>query len=141
MSIEDLPAFNASINAVVSLLLIGGLLTAKAGRLGLHKGIMLGATGLSAIFLTSYVIYHLKHGSTPFTATGWPRYLYFTILITHVLLAAVNLPLIVMTLWAAWKENWARHRKLAKWTWPIWFYVAVTGPLVYLMLNVWFPAA
>lgn len=135
-----LPTLNGSLNACVSALLVCGWILIKRKQAGPHKLCMLTATALSAIFLTSYLIYHFHHKMTAFPGTGWSRPVYYTILITHVILAAVNLPLVVMTLTRALKGDLERHRKLARITMPIWLYVAVTGVIVYLMLYVWFPS-
>ena len=95
---------------------------------------MLGAFGSSVVFLVCYLVYHYQVGSIPFQGQGWIRPVYFTILITHVALAATIVPLALLTLYRAWKEQFERHRRIAKWTWPIWMYVSVTGVIVYLML-------
>jgi len=140
---------NAVINSIVAVLLIGGLVTAKQGRYTAHKYIMLTAIILSAIFLLTYIAHHLFAGSTWYgdtnkdgvvdavekAAAGSMRYIYFVLLGTHILLAGVSLPFILFTAYRALIDENAAHRKLAKITWPMWFYVAVTGPVVYLMIR------
>ncbi|MCZ7647549.1 MAG: DUF420 domain-containing protein [Planctomycetota bacterium] len=139
MDLTVLPTVNASLNALATTLLVAGLIAIKQDKKELHKRIMQTAVGVTVLFLFSYVVYHLNYGSTKFTGTGWVRPVYFFILITHVILAAVNVPLVGVTLWRAHKEDWDAHRRIARWAWPVWMYVGVTGVLVYLMLYVWFP--
>lgn len=126
---------NAIINSLVSGLLIIGLVTVKQGRYLLHKRIMLFALILSICFLVSYICHHLLAGDTRFGGQGFIRYVYFIILITHIFLAAIILPFILFTTYRALTGEWARHRKLAKITWPVWLYVSVTGVVVYLMIS------
>lgn len=126
---------NAIINTLVAILLVAGLYTAKAGRYTTHKNIMLLAIFLSLLFLVSYICHHLFAGETSFGGEGAIRYVYYSILITHIILAAVILPFILFTAYRALIDENAAHRKLAKITWPIWFYVAVTGPVVYLLIS------
>lgn len=139
--LEKQPLFHGSLNALVSVLLTAGWVLIKRKNVAAHKACMVIATVASAIFLTSYVMYHVNIGAntTKFTHEGFVRYLYFFILIPHVILAAVTLPMIIKTLWHAHKGQLDKHRRLARWTMPLWLYVAVTGVLVYLMLYVWFP--
>ncbi|RYY41058.1 MAG: DUF420 domain-containing protein [Chitinophagaceae bacterium] len=126
---------NACINALVAVLLIAGLVTARTGRYATHRRIMLTAMLLSMLFLVSYIAHHLLADSTTFGGTGTLRTVYFFILITHIFLAAIILPFILFTAYRALIGENERHRKLAKITWPIWFYVAVTGPVVYWMIS------
>lgn len=126
---------NAIINSIVSALLIAGLITVKRGRYRSHKMVMLIAMFLSALFLISYVCHHLFTGDTRFGGTGSIRYLYFFILITHIILAAVILPFILFTTYRGLTGEWMRHRKIAKITWPIWLYVSISGVIVYLMIS------
>lgn len=126
---------NAVINTMVSILLIGGLIAAKQGRYTTHKYIMLLSIALSVLFLVFYICHHLFAGETKFGGTGTIRYIYYFILGTHIVLAAVILPFILFTAYRALINENAKHRKLAKITWPIWFYVALTGPVVYLMIS------
>jgi putative membrane protein len=144
-----LAAVNASINSIVSVLLIAGLVAAKRGAYEIHKKIMLAAIGLSVLFLITYIAHHLFAGSTWYgdtdkngvvseaekAAAGMSRSIYFFILGTHILLAGVSLPFILFTAYRALTNDNAKHRKIAKITWPMWFYVAVTGPIVYLMIS------
>ena len=134
MSVHDLPAVNASLNAVAGILLLIGYILIRGGRRQQHRAVMLGAFAASSLFLVSYVIYHAQVGSVPFTRQGFVRPLYFTVLITHVTLAAVVLPLAILTLTRGLKGRFREHRKIAKWTFPIWLYVSVTGVLVYVLL-------
>lgn len=126
---------NAVINSLVSVLLVVGLVAAKNGRFTAHKYIMLTAMAFSLLFLVSYICHHLLAGDTRYGGEGTIRYVYFFILITHIILAAIILPFILFTAYRALISENEKHRKLAKVTWPIWFYVAVTGPVVYLMIS------
>jgi putative membrane protein len=126
---------NAVINATVAVLLIAGLVTAKNRRYSTHRRIMLSAMLLSILFLVSYIAHHLLAGETKFGGTGGIRTFYYAILGTHIVLAAIILPFILFTAYRALINENDRHRKLAKITWPIWFYVAVTGPIVYLLIS------
>ena len=126
---------NACINAVVSLLLVAGLVAVKRGSYLLHKRIMGAAILLSVLFLVSYICHHLLAGDTRYGGVGGVRILYYFILITHIVLAAVILPFILFTSYRALVAEWPRHRRLAKVTWPVWLYVSVTGVVVYLMIS------
>ena len=140
---------NAIINSVVSVLLIAGLITAKRGAYQTHRKIMLAAILLSVFFLLTYIAHHLFAGSTWYgdtdkngivtnaekTAAGWSRPAYFILLGTHIILAGISLPFILFTAYRALTNENVKHRKLAKVTWPMWFYVAVTGPIVYWMIS------
>lgn len=126
---------NAIINSLVALLLIAGLYTARSRKLTTHKYIMLAAIALSMLFLISYILHHLLAGETKFGGIGIIRYIYYFILITHIILAAIILPFILFTAYRALIGEYKKHRNLAKITWPIWLYVAVTGPVIYLMIN------
>ncbi|MBC7423440.1 MAG: DUF420 domain-containing protein [Ferruginibacter sp.] len=141
--------FNAVINSMVAVLLIAGLVTAKQRKLELHKKIMLTAIVLSVFFLVSYICHHLLAGETKFgdinhdgiisddekSAVGISRTIYYTILITHIPLAAIILPFILFTAYRALIGEYEKHKKLVRITWPVWFYVAVTGVIVYLMIS------
>ncbi len=127
--------FNAIVNTMVSVLLLGGLWMAKTKNFVLHKRIMLAAIILSAMFLVSYICHHLFAGDTRFGGEGNIRIFYFIILITHILLAAIILPFILFTAYRALTGDYEKHKKIARITWPIWFYVSVTGVLVYLMIS------
>jgi putative membrane protein len=128
-------AINAVINSIVAVLLVAGIVTAKKGNYAAHRSIMLAAMALSLLFLVSYIAHHLLSGDTKFGGEGAIRYIYFFVLITHIFLAAIILPFILFTAYRALINENEAHRKLAKITWPIWFYVAVTGPVVYLMIS------
>ncbi|RYZ23427.1 MAG: DUF420 domain-containing protein [Chitinophagaceae bacterium] len=126
---------NAVINATVAVLLVAGLATAKNRRYATHRRIMLTAMVLSMLFLVSYIAHHLLAGETKFGGVGSIRTVYYVILGTHIVLAAIILPFILFTAYRALIGENERHRKLAKITWPIWFYVALTGPIVYLLIS------
>jgi putative membrane protein len=126
---------NATINSIVSLLLVAGLIAVKNKKFLLHKRIMLSAMGLSCLFLISYICHHLFTGETKFGGEGTIRTVYFFILGTHIVLAGIILPFILFTAYRALIGEWPKHKKLARITWPIWFYVAVTGVVVYFMIS------
>jgi uncharacterized membrane protein YozB (DUF420 family) len=134
MQVTDLPALNASLNALATGFLVAGYLFIRRGRRQAHKRCMLTALTISALFLVSYVIYHLNAGSRPFPGQGVVRVVYFAILIPHVLLAAAVLPLALVTTARGLRGEYGRHVKVARWTLPLWLYVSVTGVIVYLML-------
>ncbi|MEY3435709.1 MAG: hypothetical protein RL335_165, partial [Bacteroidota bacterium] len=126
---------NAVLNSLVSVELVIALVAVKRGNYALHRNLMISAMGLSVLFLVSYIAHHLLADSTPFGGEGLIRYIYYFILITHIFLAAVILPFILFTAYRGLTGEWAMHRKLAKITWPIWFYVSVTGVVVYLLIS------
>ena len=134
MAVTDLPALNATLNAISSVLLITGWVFIHRGDRQKHKVCMIAALVTSGLFLTSYVIYHAQVGSVPFRGTGWIRTLYFSVLIPHVILAAAVVPPILITVSRALSAKYDQHRRIARWTLPIWLYVSVTGVIVYLML-------
>lgn len=134
MSISDLPALNATLNAISAVLLLLGYILIRTGRREQHKRCMLGALATSACFLVSYVVYHANVGSRPFAGQGAVRVVYFAILITHVVLAAAILPLALVTAARGLRAQFDRHVRVARWTFPIWLYVSVTGVVIYLML-------
>ncbi len=134
ISILDLPALNASLNGTSGVLLILGYVFIRQKKVNLHKACMLGAFSTSILFLISYLTYHYFTGSRAFLGEGWIRVFYFTILISHIVLAAGIVPLAIMTLVRAWKGSFERHRSIARWTLPLWLYVSVTGVIVYWML-------
>ena len=134
MSVTDLPALNATLNAISFVFLVTGYIFIKRGRRDAHRNCMIGALIMSALFLTSYVVYHLQVGSVPFGKTGWIRTVYFAGLIPHVILAAAIVPLIVVTVSRALSRRFDKHRRIARWTLPVWLYVSITGVIVYLML-------
>lgn len=126
---------NAFINSAVSFLLLVGLLSVKRGRYSLHKKVMITSMVLSLLFLVSYICHHLLSDSTVFGGEGAIKYVYYFILITHIILAAIILPFILFTSYRALVAEWPAHKKLARITWPIWFYVSVTGVIVYLLIS------
>jgi putative membrane protein len=141
MTISDLPAINASLNFISTVFISTGWYLIRHGAWRRHMACMITAVIASTAFLVGYIVYHVHVGekSTHFTAQGIVRSLYFAMLISHVLLAFVTLPLVILTLIPAFRRRWDRHRRIARWTIPIWLYVSVTGVLVYLMLYKWFP--
>ena len=134
MEIADLPALNASLNALASVFLVVGYLLIRRGRRDAHRRSMLLALTTSALFLVSYVTYHANAGSVPFRGTGVIRIVYFAILIPHIILAATILPLALVTAARGLRGDYRRHVRIARWTLPLWLYVSVTGVIVYLML-------
>ena len=134
MTLSDLPALNATLNGSAAILLLIGYRFIRRGEIQRHRATMLSACAVSTAFLTSYVIYHANIGSKPFTGQGPIRIVYFAILLTHVLLAATVPPLALVTVIRGLRGRLDRHRAIARWTFPIWLYVSVTGVVVYLML-------
>ena len=134
MEIADLPALNASLNALASVFLVTGYVLIRTGRRNAHRRSMLMALTTSALFLISYVIYHANAGSVRFAGTGAIRAVYFAVLIPHVILAATILPLALVTTARGLRGDFGRHRRIARWTLPVWLYVSVTGVIVYAML-------
>ena len=133
------PGLDASLNGTSAVLLLIGRGLIKRGRMVAHRAVMITALISSSLFLVSYLYYHWHVGSVHFQGQGWSRPLYFTILISHTFLAAVIVPLVLMTLYRAKKERFELHKRIARWTWPLWMYVSVTGVLVYLLLYRVFP--
>lgn len=138
MTVKDLPALNAALNSVCSMLLIVGFFLIRKKRIAAHRRVMLTAFGVSVAFMASYLIYHFQVGSVKFTGEGVWRAVYFAILFSHTVLAIAVPPLAVVTLFRGLSGRYESHRKIARWTLPIWLYVSVTGVLVYLMLYRWF---
>jgi uncharacterized membrane protein YozB (DUF420 family) len=139
-----LPAVNAALNATAAVLLVLGLLSIKAGRRERHARLMVAAFVVSSLFLACYLYYHFaiaRGRPTRFHGTGLARTAYLVLLTSHTLLAMVNLPMVLRTLWLAHRERWSSHRRLARWTFPVWLYVSVTGVLVYFVLYHWNPPA
>jgi putative membrane protein len=134
LSVHDLPAVNATLNALSGILLIIGYVLIRSRRIEQHRKVMIAAFITSSLFLASYLVYHAQVGSVRFPRYGFVRPLYYTILITHVTLAATVLPLAIITLSRGLKARFAQHRRIARWTFPIWLYVSVTGVLVYVLL-------
>ena len=127
-------ALNASLNGASAVLLAGGYAAIRSGKIAVHKAFMIAAFCVSSAFLASYLVYHYRVGHMPFQGQGWVRPVYFVLLLTHTVLAVVIVPMILVTLRRAWLERFDRHRIIARWTLPLWFYVSVTGVVVYLML-------
>ena len=134
MTVQDLPALNATLNAVATVLLTSGWILIKQKRRNAHRLCMLAAFGVSTAFLTSYLIYHANVGSVPFQKAGAIRVLYLSILFTHIVLAAAIVPMILLSLSRALRARFDQHRRIARWTMPLWLYVSVTGVVIYLML-------
>jgi uncharacterized membrane protein YozB (DUF420 family) len=134
VTVHDLPAVNATLNGLSGVLLATGYVLIRMRRIELHRKVMISAFITSSLFLVCYLVYHAQVGSVPFVRQGLVRPLYFTILITHVTLAATVLPLAIITLTRGLKGRFAQHRRIARWTFPIWMYVSVTGVLVYVLL-------
>ena len=134
VSVTDLPAVNASLNAISTVLLLTGYAFIRRGERQKHKACMIAALVTSTLFLTSYVIYHAQVGSVPFKGTGWIRTVYFAVLIPHVILAAAIVPPVLITVSRALSAKYDKHRRIARWTLPVWLYVSITGVIVYLML-------
>jgi putative membrane protein len=138
-----LPAVNASLNALATVLLLAGLAAIKAGRRERHEKLMVSALAASAAFLACYLYYHFvvtRGNVTEYRGTGASKVAYLVLLGTHTVLAMVNLPMVLRTFWLARKERWEAHRRLARWTFPIWLYVSVTGVVVYVVLYHFNPA-
>jgi uncharacterized membrane protein YozB (DUF420 family) len=139
LSLKLLPALNAFLNATSALLVFLAWRAIKRLEIETHRALMLSAAAVSALFLVSYLTYHARVGSVHFTATGPPRAVYFTILLTHTVLAAATVPLVLRTLYLGLRRRDDRHRRIARWTLPIWLYVSVTGVVVYVMLYHLYP--
>ena len=134
MELSSLPALNASLNGMSALLLTLGFIFIKQRAIKAHTMCMISACFTSLLFLVSYLYYHFHHGSTPFEGEGWRRPLYFTILISHTILAVVIVPFVLKTLWRALKGDFFQHAKIARKTFPMWLYVSITGVVIYVML-------
>jgi uncharacterized membrane protein YozB (DUF420 family) len=134
VTVHDLPAVNATLNALSGVLLLTGYVLIRQRRIALHRKVMIAAFITSALFLVCYVVYHAQVGSVRFMREGFVRTLYYTILITHVTLAFSVVPLSLITLSRGLKGRYPQHRRIARWTFPIWLYVSVTGVLVYVLL-------
>ncbi len=134
-SVAFLPALNAACNAVTTILIVLGLRAIWRGNQEAHRRRMLGAFATSTLFLIGYIVYHSLHGETKFPGTGWVRPVYFSILISHIVLSAIALPMILATFWFALSRQFTRHVKLARWTYPIWLYVSITGVTIFFMLR------
>jgi len=138
MTLQDLPTLNAILNTIAACFLMSGYWAIKKKNEVLHKKLMVSALIVSAMFLTSYLIYHFNVPSKKFPDLGWIKTVYLLILIPHIILATVMVPMILKTFWHAFRDERAKHLKIARITFPIWIYVSVTGVIVYLMLYHWF---
>jgi putative membrane protein len=134
ISVSQLPSVNAVLNSLSAILLVAGFFFIKSRNIKAHRACMLAAFASSIFFLISYLVYHYQVGSVPFKGQGRIRLVYFTILLTHTILATTIVPLALVTLFRAFKERFDLHRRIARWTFPIWLYVSVTGVIVYWML-------
>jgi putative membrane protein len=130
-----LPQIYSTINFITAVILVFALVAIRQKKIMRHRSLMLTALVLSVIFLVLYVIYHSTSESVKYGGEGFIRYIYYFFLLTHILLSIVVVPLVLITLRRAFKSDFEKHKKLARWTWPIWFYVAVTGVIVYLMIS------
>ena len=139
MSLSDLPAVNACLNGASTVLLTLGYIYIKQAKKIAHRNCMVGAVITSTVFLTCYLIYHYFAGRTTFRNPEWFRPVYLLILLTHTLLAVVIVPMVLTTVFLAIRQRWEAHKKIARWTWPIWMYVSVTGVMIYLLLYQIFP--
>jgi len=147
VTVHDLPVVNATLNGLSAVFLALGFYCIKRGRKIAHRNCMIAAFCTSVVFLGCYLTYHtwlavvLHQGPTRFLEPAWFRPVYLAILITHTVLAALIVPMILITLRRAWREQFEPHKKIARWTWPLWMYVSVTGVLIYWLLYVKFPQA
>lgn len=139
MTIQDFPAIDASLNALSGCFVICGWLFIRSGKKNAHRASMLCAVVISAAFLCCYLTGHYLLGVTHFLGQGWARPFYFALLLTHTILATAIVPLVIFTLIPAFRKRFDKHRRIARWTLPIWLYVSVSGVLVYFMLFQWFP--
>lgn len=138
MTVYDLPVVNASLNSVATVLLVAGFICIKSKRAKAHIVCMCSALVVSAAFLACYLYYHYKVGHVGFAGTGGIKTFYLLLLATHIILAVVNLPMIIMTVIPALRQRFDRHKRIARWTLPVWLYVSVTGVIVYLMCYQWY---
>jgi uncharacterized membrane protein YozB (DUF420 family) len=134
LPVEQLPTLNAILNGISALFLSFGYAAIKRGQPVRHKRLMIAALISSALFLTSYLIYHYHVPSKPYPYDDWTKYLYYTILIPHIILAGVQVPFILAAVWHALKGRFEKHKRLTRWVWPVWMFVSVSGVVIYLML-------
>jgi uncharacterized membrane protein YozB (DUF420 family) len=134
MSLNELPHLNAILNGITFLLILAAYYKIRRNDRSAHRKLMISGFAVACLFLVSYLIYHYGEGSKRFLQEGWIRPVYFTILLSHTILAALVVPLILVALFRALRNNFAGHKKIARWTFPIWLYVSLTGVLIYLML-------
>ena len=139
MSISDLPAINASLNGLSAIFLSAGWIFIKTGKKIAHRNCMMAAFCTSTVFLACYLVYHANAGRTVFQNPQWFRPYYLALLLSHTVLAVVIVPMILITLSRAWKQKFDKHKVIARWTWPLWMYVSVTGVVIYLLLYKIFP--
>lgn len=135
IAITDLPLINAVFNSIATIFLLTGFYFIRKKNVEAHMRMMWSAFMVSVLFLVSYLIFHYHVGSVGYDGIGWIRPIYFAILLSHIVLAIVNLPMILLTMYRAVRKDYARHRKIARWTWPLWMYVSVTGVVVYLLME------
>ena len=142
MSVSFLPTFNAILNATTGILIVSGFILIRRKHIAAHRACMIAAVICSSLFLISYLVYHVGFGAgvTRFTGEGWVRPVYYTILISHTILAVTIVPFVIVTLRRALRGEFVRHRRIARWTFPMWLYVSVTGVIVYLMLYQFYPS-
>jgi len=140
MTLSDLPTVNACLNGSSAILLSCGYYFIRRKQVTAHRNCMVAAFATSSVFLVCYLVYHYYAGTTRFAGQGWIRPVYFTILLTHTILAVVIVPLILTTLYRAARRQFDSHRRIARWTWPLWMYVSVTGVVIYLILYHWYPS-
>lgn len=138
MTVYDLPAVNATLNGIATVLLATGYVAIRQGKRDLHRNLMITALIFSALFLGCYIFYHYHVGSVKFPELGWIKTIYLCILFPHIVLAVVMVPMILKTFWHAFRQDWESHKKIARITFPIWMYVSLTGVIIYLMLYQWF---
>ncbi len=136
MSVTDLPTLIASLNMISAVLLSFGYVNIRRGKPETHRKFMISALVSSALFLTCYLFYHYQVGSVPYPYEDWTRVVYLAVLIPHIVLTAVMVPFILVMVWWAFRGSFDRHRRIARWVWPIWMYVSISGVTVYLMLYV-----
>lgn len=137
---EVLPHVNAVLNSIATLLLLIGFILIKSGRKEAHRKVMISAIVVSSVFLVSYLTYHFTAPIFVFPGTGWAVPAYYTLLISHVILATIVSPMVVVTAWRAFHRDFDRHKKIARWTWPVWMFVSVSGVAVYAILYHVYPA-
>ena len=141
MSFSDLPAVNACLNGLSALFLVAGYIQIRRGNQRVHQKFMTAAVVTSALFLICYLVYHAKAGRTVFRDPAWFRPYYLGLLLTHTVLAVAIVPMVLVTVVRAWRSRFDAHRRIARWTWPVWLYVSVSGVIIYLLLYQIFPQA
>jgi uncharacterized membrane protein YozB (DUF420 family) len=139
MTLSDLPALNAALNSLSTALLAAGFYFIRRGHVVAHRRCMVAALATSTLFLAGYLVYHAQAGRTVFREPAWFRPIYLVILLTHTVLAAAIVPLVLITLYRALRQSFESHRRWARWTWPLWIYVSATGVIIYLLLYQVFP--